>query len=255
MNVSVSHIKYPLIVLMCLIPCGLFAYEPDDCAGCHSGNPGQGIPQISIAEYEMSVHAGLMNCTDCHSHIDAGHEDCETPGNVDCGQCHDQKNLHGASSKGKDKPECYSCHGKHKILPASSKASSINEARFEDTCAQCHPAEWGKQGYLERFASWRIKSHKKQDFSRNFKETNCRGCHQGTAVHGEYEVINDETCYRCHLNNDQNGLMGEFHTGEEPGSFILVLSITSQVLILLILVIVIRFFTCSARKKNKKEGE
>jgi hypothetical protein len=97
----------------------------------------------------------------------------------------------------------------------------------------------------------RIRSHKKQDFSRDYSETNCMGCHQGTAIHGELEIINDETCYRCHLNNNRNGLMGKFHTGNKAGPFILGLSITSQILILVILVFVIRLFIYKSGKKEE----
>jgi hypothetical protein len=126
---------------------------------------------------------------------------------VDCGICHEQENLHGASSKKNKKPECYSCHTRHSILPKSNKSSSVHKTQFKNTCGECHTVEWGEQGYLGWYTSVRIKSHKKQDFSKDFEETNCIGCHQGMAIHGNPDVVNDETCYRCHMNNNQNALI------------------------------------------------
>lgn len=247
--------NYLLILLICLLPCSLSAYEMEDCVACHSDNLEGGIPQISIAAYEISIHGGLMTCIGCHSYIDEGHEQGEGTGGVDCGQCHDQENLHGGSSASKNRPECHSCHTKHRILPAIFENSSINEKNFEDTCSKCHPAEWGKNGYLKWFTSVRIRSHKKQDFSKNFNETNCTGCHQGAAIHGESGVINDEICYRCHLNNNRNGLMGKFHAGNNSGSFILGLSIASQALILVIFVFIISFFIYKTGGKSGKGKE
>lgn len=238
-----------------MLPCGLFAYEMEDCVVCHSGNPEEGIPQISVVDYDASIHGSLMTCIGCHSYIDEDHEDGKATETVNCGQCHDQANLHGASLKSKNRPECYSCHTKHRILPAFFEDSSINEINFNGTCSKCHPSEWKKHGYIKWFTSVRIRSHKKQDFSRDFSETNCTGCHQGAAIHGEHEIINDETCYRCHLNNNRNGLMGKFHAGNNTGSFAMGLSLTSQVLILTVLVLVIRFFIRKSGRKSGKEEE
>jgi len=230
-----------LLILQCYIPTGIFAYEMEDCINCHSDNPGEGIPQISISVYSTSVHGNLMSCKKCHSYLDEEHEDGEIKGRVDCDRCHKEKNFHGALSEEGNKPQCYSCHTKHEILPKSMEDSSIHKTRIKDTCIKCHPAEWGEQGYLKWFTSMRIRSHKKQDFSKNFNETNCKGCHQGMAIHGKPEVVTDDKCYQCHMNNNENGLMGTFHTGNNSGLSILGLSIISQILILIIFVCVIRF--------------
>jgi hypothetical protein len=243
--------SYLLIILICLLPCGLFAYEMEDCVACHSENPDEEIPQISFNDYEVSIHGNLMTCIGCHAYIDEDHEGGEATEKVDCGQCHDQENLHGSSLKSENRPACYSCHTKHRILPAFFGESSTNEKNLKETCAQCHPTEWAKNGYLKWFTSVRISSHKKQDISRDYSDTKCTGCHQGAAVHGDHKIINDETCYRCHLNNNRNGLMGKFHTGNNSGSFILGLSITSQILILIILVSVIRLFIYKSGKKEE----
>ncbi|MFC1839456.1 hypothetical protein ACFL1N_07745 [Thermodesulfobacteriota bacterium] len=238
---------YLLFIVICIFPCGLLAYEMEDCVVCHSDNPGEEIPQISVVDYEASIH-GILTCENCHSYIDEAHEGGEVAGKVDCNKCHKQENLHGISAGRDNRPECQSCHTKHEIIPAFMENSSVNETRFKDTCVKCHPAEWGEQGYLWWFTSVRIRSHKKQDFNKDFNETNCTGCHQGGAIHGKHEVINDDRCYQCHLNNNQNGLMGKFHTGRNSGGFILILSIMSQALILIILGFVIRFFISGSRE-------
>jgi hypothetical protein len=58
----------------------------------------------------------------------------------------------------------------------------------------------------------RIKSHPKQDFSGTYDKTNCLGCHQGAAAHGESGNINGQTCYKCHITPEGRGaLLGHIH--------------------------------------------
>lgn len=247
--------NYLLVIIICLFPYGLFAYEMEDCISCHSETPGEGIPQISAKDYRSSIHGRMMMCADCHSYIDEEHVAGDVNEKVNCGNCHSQEGLHGASSGEENKPECYSCHTKHNILPKYIKHSAINETQLKNTCKECHPAQWGEQGYLKWFTSVRVRSHKKQDFSKDFNETNCVGCHQGMAIHGKSEIVDEQNCYKCHMNNNQNGLMGTFHTGNSSGSFILGLSLFSQILILIILAYAIRFFIVKPlRKSGKGEG-
>ena len=70
----------------------------DDCVSCHSDNPGEDIPQISVKDYESSIHGSIMECSECHSYIEEGHEGGDVAGKVICSDCHDQENLHGAAS-------------------------------------------------------------------------------------------------------------------------------------------------------------
>ena len=229
-NFSLKKI-YLLAIIYCLFPFGLFAYEMDDCISCHSGNPGEDMPQISVEDYHSSVHGSMMECSSCHTYIEEGHEAGDITETVDCGSCHLLKNLHGASSGKDNKPECYSCHTKHKILPESDEYSSINKTQLKNTCGKCHPAQWGERGYLEWFTSIRIKSHKKQDFSRDFEETNCIGCHQGMAIHGTPEKISDDECFQCHVKDNKNAMMGKFHAAGNSGSSITGISFITQILI------------------------
>ena len=241
---------YYLLSIIILFSCSIFAYEMDDCISCHSDNPGTGIPQISIKDYLSSVHGSMMECSDCHIYIEEGHEAGDITGMVDCSNCHPQKNLHGASSDKDNKPECYSCHTKHNILPESVEYSSINKNQLKYTCKKCHPAKWGEQGFLRWLASVRIKSHKKQDFSQDFEETNCVGCHQGMAIHGNPEKVSDE-CFKCHMKDNKHAMMGKFHAAGNSGSSITGLSIITQILLLAVIIFVVGFTIKPLGKSGK----
>ena len=251
-NLNLKKI-YLLAIIFCLLPSGLFAYEMDDCISCHLDNPGEDIPQISVEDYQSSVHGNIMECSNCHTHIEDGHEAGGITETVDCRTCHSQKNLHGASSGKDNKPECYSCHTKHNILPESVEYSSINKIQLKNTCKKCHQAQWGDQGYLKWFTSIRVKSHKKQDFSKDFDETNCTGCHQGMAIHGKPEKVSDDECSKCHMTDNKNAMMGKFHAAANSGSSILGISIITQVLILVVLILAVRFIIKPLSKSGKGE--
>ena len=187
-----------------------------------------------------SIHGSMMQCAECHSYIEEGHEYGEVTEKVNCNNCHSQENLHGSSSGRENRPECYSCHTKHKILPEYVEYSSINKTQLKNTCKKCHPAQWGEQGFLRWFTSVRVKSHKKEDFSKNFDETNCVGCHQGMAVHGGNEKISDDECSKCHIKENKNAMMGRFHAAENSGPSFTGISIITQILILAVLFFLVR---------------
>lgn len=253
---DITSLKKTCLIIACayLLSWGLFAYETEDCISCHSGSEG-GTPRISGSEYESSVHGSMMTCTDCHSYIEEGHEDGSGKGSADCSQCHDVINYHGEPSERDNKPECYSCHTKHNILSAEEENSSVNDAQLENTCSGCHPDKWNDHGYFRRFTAFRLSSHKKQDFSKDYSKTNCTGCHQGMAVHGETEAVNrEDKCYKCHMLNNQSALMERFHSGDGSGPFNLWFSIAVQMLMLAAAGFVIRILIIKpALKPGKRE--
>jgi hypothetical protein len=192
----------------------------------------------------------MMTCVECHPYIEEGHEEGNIKEKVNCNNCHPQDNLHGASSAAQNRPECYTCHTKHSILPAGLANSSVNKAQFKNTCSECHKAQYGKSGYMKVFTSIRIRSHKKEDFSREFNEANCTGCHQGMAIHGTPEKVSEDDCAKCHMKDNKNAMMGRFHASNNSGLSIKGLSIITQILILGVLILVIRFI----RKAPWKQG-
>jgi len=248
MNLFSRKIYYLLAFIICLFPCSVFAYEMDECITCHSDNPGSDAPQISIKDYQSSIHGSMMECEECHSHIEEGHEDGEMKGKVDCSNCHSQENLHGAAG---NKPECYSCHTKHNILPAYVEDSSVNKTRFKKLCRECHKDKLGETGYIKWFTSLRIRSHKKQDFSRNYDETNCEGCHLKIEIHEKIEKGTDSECSKCHMKEDKNTMMGRFHAAGNSGPSITGLSIITQILLLAVIIFVVGFTIKPLGKSGK----
>ncbi len=239
--------------ILCLFQGSLFAYEMESCISCHGDNRNKDVPQISVAEYQSSVHGASMSCLECHVYIEEGHEGGGVKEKVNCNNCHSQENLHGESSSTSNKPECYACHTKHNILTAGKDSSSINRAHLKETCSGCHATQFGKSGYIKGFTSIRIRSHKKGDFSRNFDETDCIGCHQGMAVHGIQEKRSDDDCTICHMKDNKNAMMGRFHAASKSGPVISAISVITQILILTLFVLVVLCIINGPWKRQKGE--
>ena len=82
-------------------------------------------------------------------------------------------------------------------------------------------------------------------------ETNCIGCHQGMAVHGTRDKISDEDCFKCHVKDNKNAMIGKFHSADNSLSSITGFSIITQILILMILIFAVRFFIKPPGKSGK----
>jgi hypothetical protein len=188
------------------------AYTTEECLGCHRRG-GSSSRFISVTEFRHSAHGKDLSCLDCHNGIrDESHRSRPESGAVRCGQCHDQENHHGGQAGGRPSPQCHDCHTRHGILPKTDPKSSVHPERLPATCRTCHPRECGEMDMLSWVVGLRIKSHKKQDFSRDFQDTNCLGCHQGKAAHGEERPITNQTCYKCHQPGPgQSPLWGSIH--------------------------------------------
>ena len=242
---------YLLAVIICLFPCGLFAYEMGDCISCHSDNPDKGISQISMKDYRSSVHGMMLQCSECHSYIKVDHENGDVTGKVNCGKCHSQENLHGSLSGKENMPECYSCHTKHKILPSYIVTSSVNETQFKKLCVECHKTQYGESGYLRWFTSLRVKSHKKQDFSKEYDGKNCIGCHHKIEIHKKTEQVSVSECSGCHMKDNKNAMMGRFHAAGNSGSSITGISIITQIMILAVLILAVGYIITTPGKPGK----
>jgi len=214
MNSRIIKDTIPLVIGLLLFFSGgsAGAYTTDECLGCH-GQGGSATRTISITEFKNSAHGKDPSCRDCHTKVkDESHQARPGAGAVQCGPCHDQENRHGLQANRRPRPQCHDCHTRHGILPKADPKSSVHPARLPLTCKTCHPWECGETDYWSRFLSLRVKSHKKQDFSRAFQDTNCLGCHQGKAAHGEKRPINSQSCYKCHQPVQGEGpLWGSIH--------------------------------------------
>ena len=201
---SLFLIKRPLftlfVCLLCPVSFNSYAFTQEECIQCHRKESGKSFLQISIVEFQHSIHGNEITCGDCHSGIESKeHERVKGSGAVDCGQCHEQENRHGLGTERDDRPACHSCHGKHGILGKDKMISMAHREKLKNTCSKCHPVECGEIGFLSRLLSLQIRSHKKQDFSRDYRRTNCIGCHQGQAAHGEKKPIDTQDCHICHM--------------------------------------------------------
>jgi len=235
----------------------LYAYTQQDCIDCHGRKKSKSQLHIPVEKFEASVHAQEdITCMDCHTGVkDDSHQETPGAGDVDCGQCHDQQNRHGPHGLD-NRPQCHSCHSKHNILAKDAPDSSVNPKRLKTTCRRCHPTESGDTDYLSWLPSWQIASHKKANFGRDYGRSNCIGCHQGQAAHGETDVINEQDCYRCHASRrGKSLLLGFMHPRadieSQPGIFSAAL--VYQLLIALLLIGGFGFWVRRFSGKSKKE--
>jgi hypothetical protein len=210
-------VRFSLFVLIFTAAQAAFAYTIQECIDCHQTGSTDSELQLSIDEFNASVHGEEeeeTTCQDCHTLVeDESHETDLGAGAVDCSGCHEQENSHGRGSKTGTAPQCYSCHTRHGMLAKDDPLSSVHSQRLKETCRSCHTRECGETDYLSWLPSLQIASHSKQDFSLSYSRDNCLGCHQGKAFHGEHEPTNDQTCFTCHVTLDgQNKLLGYIHS-------------------------------------------
>lgn len=221
-------------------------YENDECIACHSLQSIKSRLHIDMELFNRSVHAGVSDCTDCHSQLKIENHICIIgSGYVDCSQCHDQQNRHGMDGRGENRPDCYHCHTRHNILSKDNPSASIHQDCLMETCSYCHPAQSGQSNYLSWLPSVKIATHPKADLSGDYSKSNCLECHQGQAAHGEEELIREATCYLCHFNaGKQKAMLGFIHPhadlDQQPGVF--TAAIIYQIFIILLLAGGIIFF-------------
>ena len=210
----VRILQFSLMALSLTAAQAVFAYTPQECINCHKRGATDSTLQISIDEFMASIHGEVITCQECHTLVE-NEDHLTTPGSgvVDCRSCHEQQNRHGWQSDMGTRPQCYSCHTRHTIFAMDDPRSSVNARHLNETCQSCHARECGQTDYLSWLPSLQIASHSKQDFSRLYERSNCTGCHQGKAAHGEQAPINDQDCFTCHVAPDgRSKLLGYIHT-------------------------------------------
>jgi hypothetical protein len=216
-------VRFSLIVLIFTAAQAAFAYTTQECIDCHQTGSTESKLQISIDELNASIHAEEAGCQDCHTLVEnEDHTTIPGSGVTECSSCHEQENRHGWGSNSGTRPQCYSCHSRHGMRAKDDPRSPVYSQQLKETCQSCHPRECGQTDYFSWLPSLQVASHSKQDFSREYSRTDCLGCHQGMAAHGEQEPINDQTCFTCHLTPDgKNKLLGYIHskadTRRQPG--------------------------------------
>ncbi|UCE07623.1 MAG: hypothetical protein JSW07_06195 [bacterium] len=181
--------------------------------------------------FARTLHGVYLLCVDCHidadttSHPNTGYTD------VNCLACHSnlvgyfppnaketlqrkgrkipEKKIVGEkylqSKHGQvllkgdpDAPQCYDCHTQHYVKPKIDLKASIHLTNLPKTCSPCHEEGKKAQGLMNKFASFRIKGHRKEDLAEKYIESNCQGCHYGASAHGE-EAPEELTCPNCHF--------------------------------------------------------
>ncbi len=172
------------------------------CSYCH---------KTESMQFKASVHAGEIECTDCHADADKSHKK-GFKSVVDCLSCHDKmesfkNSVHQKAmfDKKNEVYKCWECHTKHSILPKDDENSSVNKANLKNTCTKCHKGIAGT-GLFGKFAKFRISAHEKIYAGYDYSDKNCLNCHHGSVAHGE-KNLNPSNCNKCHNKNSF-----KFHT-------------------------------------------
>lgn len=127
----------------------------------------------------------------------------------DCTDCHE---TGSAESSLEISPQAYdtSAHGRA-LACLDCHARIVDEDHMDGAdpvdCSRCHDTAAKGAG----LAAFRIASHPKADFSRNFGMENCLGCHQGTGMHGETGPVNGQDCHKCHAPYNPDRIVGTMH--------------------------------------------
>jgi len=225
------------LLLLTALPAGASepetsGYTADECIECHRSGSGESELQISLKEYEASIHGQEATCVECHTGVkDEDHQTGAGP--VSCDKCHEEQvNRHGGSMKTEADPEktrqkqnlprCHDCHTRHNMLAKDNPRATVHPDNLHQTCQGCHPATSSEKSFFSWFPSFQIASHNKSDFGAAYDKKNCLGCHQGRGAHGEETPINSQNCNKCHLSpDDKDALWGYMHPdiGKQPAIF------------------------------------
>ncbi len=195
-------VRFSLVILIFTAAQAAFAYTSQDCINCHKIGSSESTLQISIDEFKSSVHGEEATCQECHTLVE---DEATKPTWI-------RVRWTAAAAMSRKIPMA----GDQKrvrhpnVIPAipgmecwqRTIRSSVHPQRLKETCRSCHPRECGQTDYFSWLPSLQVASHSKQDFSQEYSTTDCLGCHQGSAAHGEQEPINDQTCFTCHLTPD-----------------------------------------------------
>ena len=229
-------------LIMCS-PSISLGYSENECVECHRLDSSLSKLHIDIERYSASMHGREISCMDCHAAIeDESHTVPKFSEIVDCGGCHEQSNLHSADGS----VTCADCHTKHYVFQGDDPRSSVNRENTGETCGKCHPDQIQNKGLLDILVSIQILSHPKQDFSGDFDNNMCSGCHQGKAAHGEDSRINNLNCDTCHMELEKrNSLLGYIHpvahNRDQPvnriAGYINIIGLVASIVLLFIIVL------------------
>ncbi len=122
---------------------------PKTCGSCHEGILREWEQTSAHGQAWLAGNAKAPVCTTCHAthqimQPTLATERLKFP--VSCGGCHKEElssyrdSFHGqATSLGYlTAATCADCHTPHANLPAKDPRSSVNPARLQNTCGQCH---------------------------------------------------------------------------------------------------------------------
>jgi cytochrome b subunit of formate dehydrogenase len=220
-----------IVLLLAILTATLWARTQPianaDCLACHSDTSltstvnGKTVSlYVNEQAFHDSVH-GVLNCTDCHTTIEAIPHAAALP-MPKCASCHTdaasayENSIHANAIKAGDThaARCVSCHGgAHQVLAPDNPKSPVFHANIPNTCGACH-----KEKFVMRTSGISTQvyfSYEKSVHGRAVAEgsqkaavcTDCHGTHDilmaGNPKSPVFKFNVPATCGKCHALQDQ----------------------------------------------------
>lgn len=228
-----------ILIISALPASTTWCFSDEECINCHSQSSKQNSKTIDAEGFLSSVHGEEISCAECHQDvIDETHTERQGIGVVDCGGCHEDMGQHGNDAS----IPCYACHTRHNMYPASDIRSALHWQNLENTCGQCHSEQVERPKGFLYLTAWQITSHPKESLYNQYSKNMCISCHQGAAAHGEVTQIDENNCFKCHMEvGNYAGVLGHIH-GSRSQTLTQKLSIISIHIIAASIVLVLFLF-------------
>jgi len=229
-NTAARIIHRAILIALLSGSCSAYALQKpadSDCLACHSDSTltkDENGKQVSLFidqdKFRHSVHAGALNCVDCHADF-KGYPHPDHPARVQCETCHTEQaaGLKGSVHADGAEHPCTSCHGDaHSIFPKADARSQVYPLNIPRTCGTCHgnDAMAKKHGLPNVYPAYMDSIH---GFALS-KEgllvaANCMSCHGSHHIlsHKDpqsptYKSNIPKTCGSCHAQIDVDYMAG-----------------------------------------------
>lgn len=130
-----SRSMWLCLLLIMLLPLGVFAMESEDCQGCHGDMDTVGEELfINADEYDHTAHSE-MGCASCHLSVSEDHpDDGEAISRAACLDCHEEVEEEYMGSAHAENAVCGDCHNPH----GAYGLNEVSGLDMNQQCANCH---------------------------------------------------------------------------------------------------------------------
>ncbi|GAB4246069.1 MAG: hypothetical protein Kow00122_03040 [Thermoleophilia bacterium] len=140
-----SPLNLPSPVWDVCLDCHPFAAKAPACDQCHDQTQHSAtyrVPDDCNACHDKKLHAGRVNCRQCHTRIESGHHEDGRVTARDCADCHVGAEIHAVSTAGGRDFTCATCHERE-------DPHGVQSLPGREQCLECHETAERHAGDLE----------------------------------------------------------------------------------------------------------